>query len=122
MIAMYEADPTIERVVVHRLKGAKKPNGTRETVFIHGFALTAHYFRHNYASVPYNAGVDILSAQRFMGHADPSVTVAVYSHLAKDKEDENADLVHDAISGKVASKLPENKKVNRSTKSKTPKT
>lgn len=49
-----------------------------------------------------NAGVDILAAQRFMGHSDPAVTMAIYSHLAKEKEDESADLVRNAISGKVS--------------------
>jgi integrase len=122
MIAMYEADPQIERTVIRAHRGRVGKDGKRaDDTLIYGSMLTAHYFRHNYASVLYNAGVDILSAQRFMGHADPSITMAVYSHLAKDKEDESADLVRDAISGKVARKLPETKTVNRNTKSKTPK-
>lgn len=36
-------------------------------------------------------------------HADPAVTMAIYS-----KEDESADLVRNAISGKVAEKCCQN--------------
>ncbi len=45
-------------------------------------------FRHTYASMLYEAGVDIKSAQRFLGHADIEMTLAVYTHLTKFKEDE----------------------------------
>jgi len=50
--------------------------------------ITAHMFRHTYASLLYEAGVDIKSAQRFLGHADIEMTLAVYTHLTKFKEDE----------------------------------
>ena len=55
--------------------------------------LTPHYFRHNYASILYNAGVDVLSAQKFLGHANVKVTLEIYSHLSKEKEDANAEAV-----------------------------
>ncbi len=48
-----------------------------------GSVLTAHYFRHNYASLLYNAGVDVLTAQRYLGHSDPSTTLRIYTHLSK---------------------------------------
>lgn len=50
--------------------------------------ITAHMLRHTYASMLYEAGVDIKSAQRFLGHADIEMTLAVYTHLTKFKEDE----------------------------------
>lgn len=43
--------------------------------------LTAHYYRHNYASILYNGGVDILTAQKWLGHADAKTTLSIYSHL-----------------------------------------
>jgi len=57
-----------------------------------------------------------------MGHDDPSVTLVIYSYIAKNKEDVNADLVRDAISGKVAKRLPKTKTENRNTKNKSPRT
>ena len=59
--------------------------------------LTPHYFRHNYASVLYNAGVDVLSAQKFMGHADIKTTLAIYAHLSEGKELENTEKVRIAF-------------------------
>ena len=50
--------------------------------------LTPHMFRHTYATILYNAGVDVKSAQRFMGHADINVTLKIYTHLSAQKEQE----------------------------------
>lgn len=108
MIAIYETDSSIERAVIRIHKGKMGKDGKRgKDIPVYGSALTAHYFRHNYASVLYNAGVDILAAQRFMGHSDPSITMGIYSHLAKDKEDTAGEIVRNAIAGKVAKRLPE---------------
>ena len=78
MKAMAEVDPSIE-----------SKNGRS--------VLTAHYFRHNYASILYNAGIDVLSAQRFLGHADATTTLNIYTHLAAAKEAENAELARAAF-------------------------
>lgn len=45
--------------------------------------LTAHYLRHNYATVLYDAGIDVLAASRIMGHADPSVTMKIYIEIER---------------------------------------
>jgi integrase len=50
--------------------------------------LTPHMFRHTYATILYNAGVDVKSAQRFLGHADINVTLKIYTHLSAQKETE----------------------------------
>lgn len=43
--------------------------------------LTAHLFRHNYASLLYKQGVDVKTAQRLLGHATITVTMDIYTHL-----------------------------------------
>lgn len=50
--------------------------------------LTPHMFRHTYATILYNAGVDVKSAQKFLGHADINVTLKIYTHLSSQKEQE----------------------------------
>lgn len=50
--------------------------------------ITAHMLRHTYASMLYDAGVDIKSAQKFLGHANIEMTLSVYTHLTKHKENE----------------------------------
>ena len=42
-----------------------------------GSILTPHYFRHNYASILYRSGVDVLTAQRYLGHTDPTTTMRI---------------------------------------------
>ena len=82
MARLYEIDPSIEhRQVTDRnayknSKGVRIP-ATKTTISI----LTAHYFRHNYATLLYYAGVDLLDAQRYLGHEDPETTLHIYTHL-----------------------------------------
>lgn len=68
--------------------------------------LTAHYYRHNYTSILYNAGVDVLTAQRWLGHANASTTLAIYAHLSKEQEMKNVDKLA-GIFEKVAQRLPD---------------
>ncbi|MGI6151241.1 MAG: tyrosine-type recombinase/integrase [Christensenellales bacterium] len=90
--ALYAADNTIEAIG----KGANRRS-----------ILTAHYYRHNYASILYNAGIDVLTAQKWMGHADAKTTLSIYSHLSEDYELRNAGKLNDAFKKIVAKRLPE---------------
>ncbi|MBO4384248.1 MAG: site-specific integrase [Clostridia bacterium] len=49
--------------------------------------FTAHMLRHTYATLLYDAGVDVKSAQKFLGHASVEMTLSVYTHLTKFKVD-----------------------------------
>ena len=48
-----------------------------------GSELTPHYLRHNYATVLYDAGVDVLAAARILGHSDPAVTMRIYVEISR---------------------------------------
>lgn len=50
--------------------------------------FTAHQLRHTYATMLFDANVDIKSAQMFLGHSDIEVTLNIYTHLSKFKTDE----------------------------------
>jgi integrase len=80
--AMYNCEPSIE----HTGANVKRS------------ILTAHYYRHNYASILYNAGVDVLTAQKWLGHADAKTTLSIYAHLSEDFELKNAGKLEDAFS------------------------
>lgn len=43
--------------------------------------ITPHMFRHTYATLLYCSGVDVLSAQKLLGHSDVSTTLSIYTHL-----------------------------------------
>src|SRR5690348_9861575 len=79
--------------------------GNREAV--RAFILTAQYFRHNYASLLYDADVHILSAQKFLGHKDIKTTLAIYAHLSE-KRMGNTDKIREAfrIKSSVAKSVP----------------
>lgn len=44
-------------------------------------SVTAHQFRHEYASILYAEGIGEMEAQKLMGHADISTTRKVYTHI-----------------------------------------
>lgn len=54
-----------------------------------GYEITAHQLRHGYATLLYEAGVPVLSAQRRLGHANASTTMNIYTHL-REKADDDA--------------------------------
>ena len=62
-----------------------------------GSILTPHYFRHNYASILYRSGVDVLTAQQYLGHADPATTMRIYTHLADETQLKDAEKVRKAF-------------------------
>lgn len=48
--------------------------------------VTAHYFRHNYATLLYDAGIDVLTASRILGHSDPRTTMSIYTDLERSRK------------------------------------
>lgn len=50
------------------------------------FKIRSHDLRHTYATFLYDAGVDIKSAQRWLGHASPELTMRIYTHLSATRE------------------------------------
>lgn len=52
--------------------------------------ITAHQLRHEYATMLYNAGVDVKAAQALLGHSSITVTMNIYTHLQNKKKEESA--------------------------------
>ncbi len=52
--------------------------------------LTAHQLRHAYATMLFEAGVDVKDAQELMGHSDINLTRQVYTHIRTERKDETA--------------------------------
>ncbi len=61
--------------------------------------LTPHMFR--------NAGVDVKSAQRFLGHADINVTLKIYTHLSAQKEQEAIAALNRHLGSNESGKNPD---------------
>ncbi len=58
--------------------------------------LTAHIFRHNYATMLYYSGISILKAADLMGHSDIKLIMEVYAHLDEEKE-QAVDKINEVI-------------------------
>ena len=47
-----------------------------------GFRLRPHDLRHTFASICYEAGVDVKTTQSMMGHSSVQITMEIYTHLS----------------------------------------
>lgn len=56
----------------------------------YGLILTAHQLRHGYATMLFEAGIDLKDAQDLMGHSDISTTRTIYTHIRNKRRDETA--------------------------------
>ncbi|MEV7241640.1 tyrosine-type recombinase/integrase [Streptomyces sp. NPDC093248] len=79
----------VKRANVHLKKAGSKvrvPEGT-----------TLHDLRHFYASVLIKNGATPKQVQMRLGHAKPSITLNVYTHLWEAEEDRTADMMEAAL-------------------------
>ena len=56
-----------------------------------GFEFTWHQLRHTYATILYDSGVDVLSAQKFLGHSDVKVTLGIYTSLSEKRQEKSIE-------------------------------
>jgi site-specific recombinase XerD len=70
----------------------------------HGFdkeGLNLHSFRHTFATMLLENGVNPRVVQRLMGHSDISMTLGTYSHVVQEVYSEVADVLGDIYSDTV---------------------
>ena len=65
-----------------------------------GISCTQHQLRHAYASLLYEAGVDVKSAQVMLGHANISTTMEIYTHLRNQHLTISQEVFRDFIEAK----------------------
>lgn len=53
--------------------------------------IRMHDFRHTYCVMLFDAGVDMKTAQKWMGHADATMIMRIYDHLSKIRTDRSTD-------------------------------
>jgi integrase len=60
--------------------------------------ITLHALRHSHTSQLIDAGVDIVTISKRLGHASPDVTLRVYAHLFR-RDDGKAAAINAALAG-----------------------
>ena len=59
--------------------------------------ITFHALRHTHASALIDAGVDIVTISKRLGHSSPNITLKVYAHLFREKDDKASAAINDAL-------------------------
>ncbi len=57
----------------------------------HNISVTAHQLRHGYATMLFEAGIDVKDVQDLMGHADIHTTHTIYTHIRNRRKADTAD-------------------------------
>lgn len=60
-----------------------------------GISCTPHELRHSYATILFDAGIDVKTAQMWLGHADINTTLNIYTHLSERKKEESSRKLSD---------------------------
>ena len=55
--------------------------------------VTEHVMRHNYCTMLFEGGVDVMTARRLMGHESVQTTMGIYAHYTNEIEKRNIDKV-----------------------------
>jgi integrase len=58
-----------------------------------------HALRHTHASQLIDAGVDIVTVSKRLGHASPAITLKIYAHLFRKDDGKAAAAINAALSG-----------------------
>lgn len=75
--------------------------GKRYTYTHYRNTLTPHVLRHGYATLLFEADVDVYTAQRLLGHADVSTTMAVYTHLRERQQQKSVQKLITHVQGAI---------------------
>jgi integrase len=65
--------------------------------------VTFQALRHTHASHLIDAGVDIVTISKRLGHASPNITLKVYAHLFRKDDSKASDAIDDALKALSAS-------------------
>jgi len=80
--------------------------------------IRPHDLRHSYCTMLYDSGIDLKTAQKWMGHADQTMTLRVYTHLTAEREEAEARQLREKVNERVqnwvqnAAQFKKNKKEN----------
>lgn len=86
-VGLVEIDPKAENARDRKYLKAYGRDRKRKPPETHLYkaAVTAHQFRHEFASAMYEADIGEMEAQKILGHADIATTRKIYTHIREDQ-------------------------------------
>ena len=61
--------------------------------------ITLQALRHTHASQLIDAGIDVVTISKHLGHANPAITLRIYAHLFRKRDDKAAAAINAALAG-----------------------
>ena len=108
MLRKEQAEKAISPFVFSQDDSAEPINPTSPEHYMRVFAkrygitnLHPHKLRHSFASVALTNNADPVSVSEILGHADPSVTLRVYTHANAESMKRAGDIFREALKGKT---------------------
>lgn len=62
-----------------------------------GLPVTYHALRHTHASHLIDAGIDVMKISRRLGHSSPTVTLKIYAHLFRKRDDKSTAAINNVV-------------------------
>jgi site-specific recombinase XerD len=62
-----------------------------------GIECTPHQLRHSYATMLFDAGIDVKTAQTWLGHSDIKTTLDIYTHLSEKRQSQSFEKWFDFV-------------------------
>lgn len=62
-----------------------------------GIECTPHQLRHSYTTMLFDAGIDVKTAQKWIGHADIKTTLDIYTHLSESRQEQSVQKWNDYL-------------------------
>lgn len=56
-----------------------------------GITCTPHQLRHSYQTMLFDAGIDVKTAQKWLGHSDIKTTLGIYTHLSESRLEQSTE-------------------------------
>ena len=92
---MHDAGCTVDKPLTDEQRARlRRPN---DPLNLWEATLTPHYFRHNFATMLFRAGVDLLKAMKILGHNEYQTTADIYTHLDQEMMQATAEDLADVF-------------------------
>ncbi len=80
------------------------PRGIRRKC--HEYEITIHSLRHTYAYLLKSQGIHVTTAQKLLGHADPRVTLGIYTQFRDEEIDQTGTILTNYKDSLMKSEIP----------------